>query len=204
MKRICCQCGKPLVPSEKCGKCGSVNVLQPVAEVGACRCLDCNHAWEKGSDRATHGICEECYAKSKHALQDVNEYERLKRVENLARKLAILAENIDICDVDVVKAKARELLAELGNHVAIQIRHKERERKWREKWDRESQAEEKAINAQTELERKTHVGAKLAAAVLAHNKGVATMERELTSYESEVLREKMCNLAREFQKVERK
>jgi len=51
------------------------------------------------------------------------------------------------------------------------------------------------------LERKAVLAGKLAEAVLAHNKGIATMERELTSYESEVLREKMCNLAREFQKA---
>ena len=60
MKRICCQCGKDLVPSEKCGKCGSLNVLQPVGKIGVCRCLDCPHVWEKGSELATHGICERC------------------------------------------------------------------------------------------------------------------------------------------------
>ena len=43
--------------------------------------------------------------------------DRLKRIEKLARELAVMGINIDICDADAVKAKARELQAELDKEV---------------------------------------------------------------------------------------
>jgi len=45
------------------------------------------------------------------------------------------------------------------------------------------------------------IGAELAEAVLAHNEGIATMKRDVGSYESENLRVEMVRLAREFQKA---
>ena len=36
--------------------------------------------------------------------------DRLKRIEKLARELAVMGINIDICDADAVKAKARAIL----------------------------------------------------------------------------------------------
>lgn len=66
MKRICCECKKDLVPSEKCGKCGSMNISRPIGvSPDALWCDDCGHHWIEGNDLPTHGFCEECYAKSK-------------------------------------------------------------------------------------------------------------------------------------------
>lgn len=69
MTRICCACKKVL--GEKCGKCGAVSdprpgAVDPLLQQGNhWMCLLCGHTWKEGDEPATHGFCEECYAKSK-------------------------------------------------------------------------------------------------------------------------------------------
>lgn len=47
-------------------------------------------------------------------VEAVNNHDRLLRVERVAKELAVMADNIDICDVQAVKAKVRELQGEIG------------------------------------------------------------------------------------------
>lgn len=85
-------------------------------------------AYERDSDppanwsiRGADGMRVATHLYKKDALDIVKAIEshaRLLRVEKLARELGILVENVDICDLDVLKAKARELKAEIGKGVA--------------------------------------------------------------------------------------
>lgn len=63
MKRICSACKKEL--GEKCGKCGSLNIVRPIlVSPDALWCDDCGHYWIEGTEPLTHGLCEECLAKA--------------------------------------------------------------------------------------------------------------------------------------------
>ena len=59
MKRICSFCNADM--GEKCGRCNSLNVSKISTDYPAIyKCLDCGHSWEAGTERPTHGICEQC------------------------------------------------------------------------------------------------------------------------------------------------
>lgn len=62
MTRICGHC--KTVIGEKCGHCGSLDVLRREGLVKPFwTCLACDHRWFDGQEKPTTGICESCLDK---------------------------------------------------------------------------------------------------------------------------------------------
>lgn len=63
MTRICSYCKAEI--GEKCGQCGSLEVLRlisvPAADLDLWGCMQCGNSWIGGSDGATHTICDSCF-----------------------------------------------------------------------------------------------------------------------------------------------
>lgn len=67
MTRVCAYC--QAVIGEKCGQCGSLDVLLRMGLVKPFwTCFACGQRWFEGQEPVTSGICVACYPK---ALQEV-------------------------------------------------------------------------------------------------------------------------------------
>jgi len=70
MTRVCGHC--QTVMGEKCGACGSENVLRRQGLVKPFyTCLDCGHRWFEAQEPVTTGVCDVCFAKEFAAAREV-------------------------------------------------------------------------------------------------------------------------------------
>lgn len=72
MTRVCQYC--KTVFGEKCGKCGSLEVVRRRGIAGHFfwTCLDCDHRWFDGQEKVTTGICELCLSKELATVGEQN------------------------------------------------------------------------------------------------------------------------------------